>query len=99
MHTKVSILSSAVEFESAEFSRAHCVRSADRKFAYDTCHPGMIEYLLDHRGMSLRICAQHLVLSFDRRLRADEIPQSLQQLVEIRKLMPKYLFDARSEGT
>ncbi len=35
-----------IDFESEEFSRRFMVASPDRKFAYDICHPRMIEFLL-----------------------------------------------------
>jgi hypothetical protein len=35
-----------IDFESAEFSRRFCVKSPDRRFAYDVIHPRMIEFLL-----------------------------------------------------
>ena len=35
-----------IKFESAEFSKTFCVRSPDKKFAYDVCNAKMMEYLL-----------------------------------------------------
>jgi hypothetical protein len=35
-----------IDFESAEFSRRFCVKSPDKRFAYDVVHPRMIEFLL-----------------------------------------------------
>ncbi|MGE5295211.1 MAG: hypothetical protein ACM3VT_10320, partial [Solirubrobacterales bacterium] len=32
-----------IDFESHEFSRKFCVRSRDKKFAYDVCHARMME--------------------------------------------------------
>lgn len=37
-----------IDFEDAEFSRLFHVRGPDRRFAYDLCHPRMIEYLKEH---------------------------------------------------
>ena len=34
-----------IDFEDAEFSRRFVVKSGDRRFAYDVCHPRMIEWL------------------------------------------------------
>ncbi len=36
-----------IDFESAEFSRKFHVKSGDKKFAYDVCHPRMIEFLMN----------------------------------------------------
>ncbi len=35
-----------INFESAEFSRKYCVKSNDRRFAYDLIHPRAIEFFL-----------------------------------------------------
>ncbi len=34
-----------IDFEDAEFSRMFMVKCTDRRFAYDLCHPRMIEFL------------------------------------------------------
>ena len=81
-----------IDFESAEFSRTFCVRSKDRKFAYDVCHAQMIEYLLANRDLSLEIEGPALALAFNRRLSAAEIETNLQRLLEIRLRLPEYLF-------
>ncbi len=81
-----------IDFESAEFSRAFCVRSRDRKFAYDVCNPQMMEYLLANRDLSIEIEGPALALAFDTRLSAAEIEGNLQRLLEIRLRLPDYLF-------
>jgi len=81
-----------IDFESIEFSKAFCVRSADRKFAYDICHPRMMEYLLAHRELSLEIEARCVAMSFNRRLNVEEITSRLAQLVDIVNLFPEYLY-------
>jgi hypothetical protein len=35
-----------IDFESAEFSRRFHVKSPDKRFAYDICHPRMMEFLM-----------------------------------------------------
>ena len=42
-----------IDFESAEFSKKFCVKSPDKRFAYDVIHPRMMEFLL--RGSSAAI--------------------------------------------
>ncbi|MEM9372716.1 MAG: hypothetical protein AAGA55_03655 [Planctomycetota bacterium] len=50
------VFSSAdIDFESEEFSRRFMVASPDRKFAYDVCHPRMIEFLLKTRPPAIDI--------------------------------------------
>ena len=80
-----------IDFESVEFSRAFCVRSTDKKFAYDICHTRMMEYLLGNRQLSLEIEGPCLAMSFNSRLDPQQIPSRLRQLVEIRNLFPEYL--------
>ena len=81
-----------IDFESAEFSRAFCVRSKDRKFAYDVCHAQMMEYLLTNRDLTVEIELNALALAFNKCLEAPEIEANLQRLVQTRSLMPEYLF-------
>ena len=59
-----------IDFESAEFSRTFCVRSKDKKFAYDVCNAQMMEYLLANRDLSIEIEGPALALAFDTRLSA-----------------------------
>lgn len=81
-----------IDFESAEFSRTFCVRSKDKKFAYDVCHAQMMEYLLANRDLSVEIENNALALVFGGRLSAAEIEANLQRLLEVRSRMPEYLF-------
>jgi hypothetical protein len=81
-----------IDFESAEFSRTFCVRSKDRKFAYDVCNAQMMEYLLANRDLSVEVEGSALALAFDTRLSAPEIEADLQRLLEIRLRLPDYLF-------
>ncbi len=80
-----------IDFESAEFSRAFCVRGRDKKFAYDVCHPQMMAYLLAHPDLALEIDGNVLALVLASRLDAPEIESRLAQLVELRTLIPGYL--------
>ena len=83
-----------IDFESAEFSRAFCVRSPDKKFAYDVCHPQMMEYLLARRELAIEFENNLLALAFGAQLEPPEIETWLNEAVEIRRLMPDYLFTA-----
>lgn len=84
-----------IDFESAEFSSAFCVRSTDKKFAYDICHPRMMEYLLANRDLSIEIEAHCLSLFFGRRLASGEIRRNLDRLVALRELIPEYVTPSR----
>jgi hypothetical protein len=80
-----------IDFESAEFSRTFCVRSRDKRFAYDVCNPRMIEYLLANRDLSIELERAALALAFAKRLSAPEIERNLRRLIEVRRLLPEYL--------
>jgi hypothetical protein len=74
-----------IDFESAEFSRTFCVRSPNKKFAYDVCNARMMDYLLNNKDLSIEIESNALALAFDTRLSAEEIEANLNRLVEIRE--------------
>lgn len=84
-----------IDFESHEFSRKFCVRSKDKKFAYDVCNGRMIEYLLSNRDFSIEIEGNILAIAFNRKLRPEQIEPNLNRLLEVRSLMPDYLFTGR----
>ena len=81
-----------IDFESADFSKSFCVRSGDKKFAYDICHARMMEYLLLNKDVSLEIEADCLALFFKHRLSVDKMEYNLARLVEIRELFPDYIW-------
>lgn len=81
-----------IDFESHEFSRKFCVRSRDKKFAYDVCNARMIEYLLAHPDLTIEIELNSLAISFSHRLKPEQVESNLQRLIAIRSLMPDYLF-------
>lgn len=84
-----------IDFESHEFSSKFCVRSSDKKFAYDVCNARMIEYLLSNSDLSIEIEDNALAISFNRRLAPESIEPNLKRLIMIRSLMPEYLFSRR----
>jgi hypothetical protein len=86
-----------IDFESHEFSRKFCIRSKDKKFAYDFCNAQMIEYLLSNSYLYLTIEVESniLAISFSSMLSPEEIESNLERLIQIRSLMPNYLFERR----
>ena len=84
-----------IDFESFEFSRKFCVRSRDKKFAYDVCNGRMIEHLLANTDLTIEIENNALAISFDSQLAPERIEPNLNRLVELRSLMPDYLFSGR----
>jgi hypothetical protein len=81
-----------IDFESAEFSRAFAVRSRDKKFAYDVCHPRMMEYLLANRDVDVEIDRNLLAICLDGQLSPPQIQRNLARLLAIRSFLPNYLF-------
>lgn len=84
-----------IDFESYEFSRKFCVRSRDKKFAYDVCNARMIEYLLSNTDLTIEIEGGALAISFGSRLSPEQIEPNLNRLITVRSLMPEYLFSRR----
>ena len=91
-----------IDFESHEFSRKFCVRSPNKKFAYDVCNARMIEYLLssvrspkDNTDLSIEIEERALAISFNSCLAPDKIEPNLNRLITVRSLLPDYLFTRR----
>ena len=76
-------------------SRQFCVRSADKKFAYDFCHGKMMEYLLANPDLSVEIEGPVMAIAFSHCLEPNQIPGNLQRLITLRTLMPEYLFTNR----
>jgi hypothetical protein len=81
-----------IDFESIEFSKAFTVRSTDKKFAYDICHTRMMEYMLRNRSLSVEFESQCIALGSDSRLAVEHFEVRLNQLCEIRNLIPDYLY-------
>jgi hypothetical protein len=80
-----------IDFESAEFSRKFCVRSKDKRFAYDICHARFMEYLLANDDLALEIEGKVLAIGFNRRLAPGVIEHNLGRLGALRDLFPAYL--------
>jgi hypothetical protein len=81
-----------IDFESHEFSRKFCVRSPDKKFAYDFCNARMMEYLLANDDLTIEVDQDTLALTFNSRLDPARIEPNLNRLATLRSLMPDYLF-------
>ena len=85
-----------IDFESHEFSRKFCVRSRDKKFAYDICHTGMMEYLLDNQDLTLEMERDTLAFSLAKRLSPETVETDLGRLLELRRLIPDYVINRSS---
>ncbi len=82
-----------IDFESAEFSRKFCVRSPDKKFAYDIVHPQMMEYLLANPDLNIEMERHCITLFFGTRLAPEHIEPNLNRLLKIYDLIPDYVMN------
>lgn len=81
-----------IDFESAEFSRRYCVRSADKKFAYDFCNARMIDFLLGQAKLSLEVRDDRLAFVYNGRMNPEALVPKLDLACAVRERMPDYLF-------
>lgn len=87
-----------IKFESAEFSKTFCVRSPDKKFAYDVCNGKMMEYLLANHDLSIEIENQVVALAFNSQIALEQFERNLGRLIEVRSRLPQYLFASNTTG-
>jgi hypothetical protein len=80
-----------IDFESLEFSRIFRVQSKDRKFAYDVCHPRMMEYLMMNPDLTLEYNLYTIAMTFNHRLKPEQIRPNLDRLLAVRSLLPNYV--------
>jgi hypothetical protein len=83
-----------IDFESHEFSRRFCVRSKDRKFAYDFCNASMIDFLLAHPTLQVETRDGMLVIVFNSNMNPQHLESELDLVCAVRDRMPDYLFAA-----
>lgn len=84
---------SHIVFESAEFSRKFRVRCPDKKFAFEICHQKMMEFLLANQDLTIEIKGGTIALLFEIWLKPEEVEHNLTRLIELRNLLPSYLFE------
>ena len=85
-----------IDFESHEFSRKFCVRSRDKKFAYDICYMAMMEYLLQNQDMTIELERDTLAFFLGKKLSPEAIESNLGRLLELRRLIPDYVVNRSS---
>lgn len=83
-----------IDFESAEFSSRYCVRSRDKKFAYDVCHPLTMEFLMRFHDLDIEIEGQTLAAIQCGHLQPNHVESNLRRLLAFRRLLPKYLLQS-----
>ena len=81
-----------IDFESSEFSRRFCVKSPDKRFAYDVIHPRMMEFLLAGSPAAVDIEQGRCCLSDGRaRWSAEEFRARLEWIDRFFDLWPDHL--------
>ncbi len=80
-----------IDFESAEFSKKFCVRSEDKRFAYDFCDARMIEFLLTRPYLALEAEGKILASIYNGKLTASRLESEVRDLLEIRRRIPTHL--------
>lgn len=81
-----------IDFESDAFSRAYCVKSPDRRFAYDVLHPRAIEHLMKPGWKRWEISGPYIaVWEARRRLEANDVGVAIQRLRGFVDLMPQFI--------
>ena len=82
-----------INFEYERFNRAFRVTGSDKKFAYDICHPDMMEFLLAHPEHCWEIQAGKLLLYSDSMgtFDADEVERCLTDARGFLERLPSYL--------
>jgi len=79
-----------IDLDSVEFTDAFVVKSPDKKFAYDICHPRMMDYLLRNPQFCLVFKRNAFLLWFEGPLRPEHVEPRLRHLLAIRDLLPDY---------
>lgn len=83
-----------IDFESAEFSRRYCVRSRDKKFAYDVCHPLAMDFLMRFNDLDIEIEGTTIAAVQRGRLIPNHVESNLRRLLAFRQLLPDYLVNS-----
>ena len=80
-----------IDMESYEFSEQYRIWSKDRKLAYDVCNGKMMECLMQHPGVGLRIDGTVRSIRFPGLVAVQELPARLEDALTLCDLLPGYL--------
>ena len=86
-----------IDFESKEFSERYDVRCKDKKFAYDFCNARMIDYLLSKPTIPVEVENHVIAIGIRRFIPVSRVEDHIDHLVNIRQLMPGYLFEMQEQ--
>ena len=80
-----------IAFESVEFSKVFRVKSSSRKFAYDVCHPRMMELLLANRRWHVQLTGGLFLLLTERESKPEELRAALDFAKRFLDLIPDFV--------
>ncbi len=88
-----------IDFESNEFSKKYFVKSANRKFAYDICHPRMIEWLLETQATGVDIEQGRMCVTDGSRVwKVDQFVYTLEWMDRFVERWPAFVIEDLEEG-
>ena len=80
-----------IDFESAEFSRTFFVKAADKRWAFDVIHQGMMDHLLAGPRLSFEFDESNIITWSSRRFDGREFDEAAGFVRDTLDLMPEYL--------
>lgn len=88
-----------IDFESAEFSRRFCVKSPDRKWAYDVLHAQTIEFLLQSPRFTVEFDREWVLAYKSGQASPGEHEQAIAVLEGILDRLPNYVIEQQKVMT
>ena len=80
-----------IDFESAEFSSKFCVKSPDKKWAYDVIHQRMMDYLLAAPDFRMQFDLTQVMVWGRRKFTPETFQQAIDHILGIYERLPDYL--------
>ncbi len=80
-----------IDFESAEFSREFCVKSPDRRWAFDVLQQSTMEFLLAAPRFALEFHESDVIAYRGRTFQAEEFDAALKVIEGVLQRLPDYL--------
>jgi len=82
-----------IDFESEEFSRSFYVRCADKKFAYDIVNPRTMDMMIKHKGWTVNLAANSLLVTPNKLLPAQGYATAVDFAIRFAEAIPEYITD------
>ncbi len=85
------VVTAEVRLDSLEFDASYQTLSSDSRFAYDTCHSMMMQFLLDNPGMHLFFARDTLACVYEPAVPLLHYEFCLDRMLELADLIPRHL--------